>query len=541
LICALISLGLGGNVDLEAIVAQITGLDDTGKKELADVAMAGTKGMVFIPSPGPQTDAYISNADVLLFGGSPGGGKTALEVGLALNEHHRTLIVRREFVDLTGVLHTLDNILATPQSATGGNRPVYRKPGSDGGIIEFMGMGNDIGKFQGNPHDLICIDEAAQIPENDVRMLMGWMRTDREGQRCRVVLGSNPPLDSVGDWMIDFFAPWLDHKYSNPAMEGELRWFLPKGKGGCDVEVEESETMMLHGVEVAAQSRTYISSQFSDNPFYSKEDYAKSLSALPAEIRKALMSGNFLTNRSDDIWQAIPTDWVRQAQSRWTERPEVGVPMCAIGVDVAQGGSDNTVLAIRHDGWFAPLQIIPGVETPDGATVASHVVKNRMDDAVVIVDLGGGWGGGCFGHLKENRIESIGYMGVKTSPKKSIDGKLSFTNVRSASYWGLREALDPGQPGGSSIMLPYSSKLLAELTAPTYEVTSSGIKLMSKEKVCDKLGRSPDEADAVVMAWSDGPKKTTHALDWIDRKQRKSGRYEAVSKGRTSLSARRRK
>lgn len=429
---------------------------------------------------------------------------TALGMGLALNEHHRTMVVRKNFVDLTGCLHTLDNILKTPNSATGGNRPVYRK--SEGGIIEFVGLGDDLDGKQGNPHDFIYVDEAAQLPETQVRMLMGWLRTDKPGQRCRVVMGSNPPLDSVGDWLIEYFAPWLDPQHPNPAEEGELRYFQPKDDGQGYRECEKDDFIEIHGVRVAPQSRTFISSKFTDNAFYDAEQYAKSLAGLPDSVRERLTTGNFLLDRTDDIWQLIPTQWAKEAQARWKPQPPAGVPMCAIAIDVAQGGSDTTAVSPRHDAWFAKLIVVPGKETPDGKSAAGVVIKHRRDNAPVIVDLGGGWGGDCYGHLKENGVDATGYLGVKATAGRSVDGKLGFTNVRTKAYWRFREALDPSQPGGSSVALPPDSVLLADLCAPRYRVTTNGIEAESKKDVVKRLGRSTDRGDAVVMCWSIGIK-----------------------------------
>jgi len=510
-------------LDVDDIIAKLTAMPESAQKEACAHALEATKDMVFIPSPGPQFEAYVSEADVLLFGGSPGGGKTALEVGLALNQHHRSLVVRKNFVDLGGVLHTLDNIVGKEQSFTGGNRPVYRKP--EGGIIEFMGVGDNIDSKQGNPHDLICVDEAAQVSEHDVRMLMGWMRTDVKGQRCRMVLGSNPPLNSTGDWLITYFGPWLDPQYPNPAQEGELRYFLPDPDGGADKECEKDDFVLLHGVKVPAQSRTFISSKFTDNPFYDKEQYAKSLAGLPLEAREILVSGNFLTDRSDDAFQAIPTQWIKEAQARWTAAQPVGVPMCAIGGDVAQGGNDRSVLAKRYDGYYAKLEVKPGKETPDGKTYGGWVIAHRRNNAKVIIDIGGGWGGDAYAHLRENGVDAVGYMGVKTTSAKTADNLLGFTNVRSMAYWRFREALDPSQPGGSPVALPPDPEMVADLCAPTYEVIRSAkgaqIKLESKEDVCDRLKRSTDKGDAVVMAWSDGLKMANlQGGDWSARKPR---------------------
>lgn len=499
-------------MNLDEVINRLAEMPEEKRKQVEATAYEATKHLPFIPSPGPQVEAYFSQADVLLFGGSPGGGKTALEVGLALNEHKRALIVRRNFVDLAGVLHTLDNILGRENSAVGGNRPVYRKP--EGGVIDFMGLGDDIGKLQGNPHDLICVDEAAQVPENQVRLLMGWLRTDIPGQRCRMVLGSNPPLDSTGDWMIEYFAPWLDAKYPNPAQEGELRYFLPKDDGVGYRECQPDEFIELHGVKVAPQSRTFISSKFTDNPYYDAEQYAKALAGLPDEARGILMSGNFLLERTDDMFQTIPTAWVRAAQARWRPTPPVGVPMCAIGTDIAQGGNDTTTLAIRHDGWYAPLVSYPGKETPDGKTAAGKVIAHRRNDAKVIVDIGGGWGGDCYAHLRENGVDAVSYMGVKPSNRRTVDKQLKFFNVRAEAYWRFREALDPSQEGGSGIALPHDAILVADLCAPTYEVGSNGIKVEPKDKVKERLGRSPDKGDAAVMAWWDGLKQANIEKGW---------------------------
>lgn len=510
--------------------ALLDSLPEKDLRELSRLAHSATGHMHKAPTVGPQTAGYLSKADVLLFGGSPGGGKTALEILLALNEHHRSLIVRAKFVDLAGVLHTLDNIVGTPNCAQGGNRPEYRK--ADGGVIHFMGLGDDLGGKQGNPHDLICVDEAAQVPEHWVRMLLGWLRTDRPGQRCRMVLASNPPLDSTGDWLIEYFAPWFDPQHPNPAEEGELRYFLPRGGDESgDRECRPDEFIMMHGVKVMPQSRTFISSRFTDNPYYDPEQYAKSLAGLPDGARNKMISGSFLVDRHDDEWQAIPTTWIKSAMLRWRPAPPIGVPMCAIGVDVAQGGADSSVLAIRYDGWFAPLVSKPGEETPGGTDVAALVLKHRSGNAKVIIDVGGGWGGSAHGHLCANNVDSHAYLGVAKSNARTADGRLGFTNVRSEAYWKFREALDPDQPGGSRIFLPNDNRLLADLTAPHYDVTTRGIELESKEDLVKRLGRSPDRADAVVMAWHLGAKMPDSYQKW-------QGNSRPTNTGTRSLSAR---
>lgn len=526
-------------MQLAEVLDALAGLPASQRAAVEREVLQATKNMVFVPQPGPQTDGYLSRADLLLFGGEPGGGKTALEIGLALNEHPRALIVRKNFVDLDGVLHTLDNIVGSTRCWSGGNRPRYDKP--DGGVIDFMGMGNFEGK-QGNPHDLICVDEAAQIPEEDFRMLRGWLRTDRPGQRTRIVLASNPPLDTTGDWLVEWFAPWLDDTHPNPAEDGELRWFLPKQDDDGWVECNEGDYVILHGVKVFAESRTFVRSKFTDNRYYDPEQYAKALAGLPDAARRRLMTGNFMNAREDDEWQAIPTDWARAAVERWTASPPVGIPMSSMGVDVAQGGADNTTIARRHDGWYAPLVVEPGSKTPGGTDVAGLVISKRYDNAKVVIDVGGGWGADAFGHLRASNVDCDAYMGVKTTAKRSECRQFNFVNVRSAAIWSFREALNPDQRGGSRIALPNDKRLITELCTPRYRIKSHGtghaaIEIESKEDVIERLRRSPDRADAVVMAWWSGPKMESDWKSWPASLGNR-GKFPEVRHGRASLSSR---
>ena len=76
--------------------------------------------------------------------------------------------------------------------------------------------------------------------------------------------------------------------------------------------------------------------------------------------------------------------------------------------------------------------------------------------------------------------------------------KYRLTNVRSAMYWLLREALD--SETGDALALPPDKELLADLTAPRFEVRASGIVVEPKERLKERLGRSPDCADAVALA-----------------------------------------
>ena len=495
-------------------------------KEQSDKAVSDALeiiGTKWWPTPGPQKDAYDSAADVLLYGGEPGGGKSQLILGLAFNKHERTLIMRRQYGDLDRLVEDALKIHGSRLGFNGSPPPKLKI--SESKVIDFAAahrVGDEQGQM-GKGRDLIAFDEATHFAEQQIRFVMGWNRTENPNQRCRVVLATNPPLTAEGLWVIKMFAPWLDPQFPKPAKPGELRWVV-SDDDGKDRWVEgpgRYEVIVAGKLKlVEAKSRTYIPASVKDNPYYVASGYEKDLDAMP-EPWRSLLRGGFRTAFVDAENQIIPTKWVELAQKRWTPKPPDGVPMCAIGVDASGGSTDPMILALRYDGWFDELVQIEGKEIPEkraGSHCAGIVVSHRMHNALVVLDMGGGYGGPIYEHLCANDIEVSVFKGAEGSTRRSADKKLKFTNKRTAALWGMREALDPGQPGGSPIALPPDPGLLADLTAPTFEVTPNGIKAEPKEKVCERLGRSTDRGDAVCMAWFEGPRILTHKLDWIDQK-----------------------
>lgn len=476
----------------------------------------------FIPSPGPQLEACMSRADILLFGGEGGGGKTGLGVGLALINHRRSLLMRRKSTELRGLTEEAIKFNRTHEGFNGSHPQKLRTP--DSRLLDFgsaLYPGDEL-SWRGQAHDYLYIDEAGEFLGSQVRNLIGWVRSSTEGQRCRIVLGSNPPTSTDGEWMVKMFAPWLDITHANPAKQGELRWFImddendievpAAGKYSRDGELVTDELAFYaeHGYKpMAAMSRTFIRSKLSNNPFLRDTDYGARLDMMPEPLRSAVRDGNFMIARRDDMFQVIPTEWVRAAQARWKPIPPENVPMCAIAADIAQGGDDSTTLSSRFDGWFSPLIKVPGSATPTGNEIAGLVVANRKDEATIILDMGGGYGGAAFMRLCDNGLEEdiVAYKGAAATTKRTVDGKLKFSNTRIAAYWKLREALDPAQPGGSTIALPPDNELTSDLTAIRFKEGLNGIAPATdstKEALTERLGRSPDKGDAVVMCWWGG-------------------------------------
>lgn len=480
--------------------------------------MEATRHMKFVPLPGPQTDAYLSKADVVLYGGQAGGGKTGLLVGVA-QEHESSIIFRRETTQTDG----LERFGKEVYGKDGFNGQDLEWSWTDGRSMKLAGMKEPDSwlKHAGRARDYIGFDEAGEFLVEQVASLLAWNR-GRPGQRCRMILASNPPRTADGAWLMEWFAPWLEPNHPWKAKAGELRYafmdperskpiWVEKGTVRIDEQTGESESPL---------SFTFIPAALADNPYTDTPEYRAKLNALPEPLRSQLKKGIFALGGDDDEWQMIPTAWIRAAQDRWKPKPPDNVPMCALGADVAQGGSDDTALAPRYDGYYEQIMKVPGAQTPGGTEIAGLVVGKRKHGATIILDVGGGWGADAYGHLRgNNRMDSrecVAYMGIKPSHARSRDNLFKFTNLRSQLYWQFREALDPEQVGGSPVDLPPDNELLADLAAVHYEVLNRGhegqfIKAEPKESVVERLGRSPNKGDAVVMSWYAGARAIARA------------------------------
>lgn len=471
---------------------------------------------VWMPLQGPQTEAYHSEADIIGYGGAAGGGKSDLVAGKILTRHRRALVIRREKAQTEGIIQRLTQILGHSDGFNS-QKAIWRVPDANQPLIEFGGLDNpgDERRWQGRPHDLKAFDEVTEMREDQVRFIMGWLRSEDPAVRPQVLMTFNPPTTAEGRWVLDFFGPWLDRKHPNPAQPGELRWFTTIG--GKDVEVPDNRPFVMENGErlyqfdprkyapemiLVPRSRTFIPARLTDNPYYMATGYMATLQALPEPLRSQMLYGDFNAGIEDDPWQVIPTTWVEQAQARWS-KPQRLAPMSSLGVDVARGGKDQTVIARRHDMWFDELLTYPGAETPNGPATAGLVIAAMRNRAPIHIDVIG-VGSAPYDFLVQANQQVIGVNVSEKAFGTDKSGRLSFINQRSESWWKMREALDPNNNTG--IALPPDKELLSDLCAPKWELQGSKVKVESREDIVKRIGRSPDKASAVILALMNTPR-----------------------------------
>lgn len=204
--------------------------------------------------------------------------------------------------------------------------------------------------------------------------------------------------------------------------------------------------------------------------------------------------GNFWTSDEDTV---IPLTWLEQANERWRDWAAAGRPtqvgQLVVGVDVARGGADKTVLAKRRG---AVVMELTSYSVADTMRVADHVqaaMGNPTDLAVVDVI---GLGAGVVDQLRRRHRQVIAFNASRKTKMRDRSGMFGFLNSRSAMWWTLRQLLDPAF--GATLAIPPDDQLTGDLTAPKWWVTGANvIAIEGKDDIRKRIGRSPDRGDAV--------------------------------------------
>lgn len=520
-------------VDLEALEARIRAMPKEKREELRRKVQV-TASRPWLPQPGPQTAAYYCEADETLYGGAAGGGKTDLLLGLATTQHKRSVIYRRQSTDLKNIWNRLITLIAGRYTQSNASTKYLTM--ADGRFIEFGHLekpGSEMG-WQGNPHDFYGFDEGAQLDPNKVLFVTRWNRSEDPKQRCRIVIATNPPIPEYDDagnlidtgtgaWLKEWFAPWLEEAYFDPAEPGELRWCYMKTEGDRMVTVwvdgpgcydlatgvympDATQADIDAGRVIVARSRTFIKALLKDNAFYKGTGYAARLSSTPEPLRSLLLNGSFSVRGEDHPMQVIPTMYALKAQERWrtatANDAHLELRQLVLSGDIAQGGVDTTVIAeLYDDDFFGEPLAQPGSKTPTGFEVQQLVLGRRRDGSLVVLDGTGGWAGSTRDLLlRDQQIEAEMFIASEAANEWTPDGRWKYANNRTKMWWEFRLALDPRST--YKIKLPLNSRLLAQLTTPHFRIDGNVLYIESKIEIRKRLaGSSTDEADAVLQAW----------------------------------------
>ncbi len=314
---------------------------------------------------------------------------------------------------------------------------------------------------------LALLDEAGGIP--------AWLWTATEaittGEDCRILAIGNPDDNS-----------------------SEFARVCLRDPGWHTIKISAYDSPNLTGEKVADAARETLVSRS-----WVEDKLTRWGETNPLYLAKVL--GEF-ADSEDGI---VPLSWVTAAQHRWHTWNDAKQPAqpgrFIVGVDVARYGTDKTCLAHRHGDVIMQLDRHSKMDTTQTTSLVTAAMHGKPG-ALAIVDVIG-VGAGVVDQLRANRLPVTAFNASAATKRRDSTGAWKFPNVRSASWWNVRELLDPHQ--GSTLALPPDDELAAELTVPRWApAAGSLIRVEDKDTVRKRLGRSTDSADAVCMAlWQD--------------------------------------
>ncbi len=252
------------------------------------------------PQPGPQTVALTSKADILIYGGQAGGGKTWLLCADPLRRIHnpgfRGVIFRRTYPQIMGGggIWEEANELYRPLEG-------HMREGADldatfpsGANIRFRQLQYEKTKYeyQGHQYAYIAFDELTHFTETQFFYLLSRNRSTC-GVRPYVRASCNPDARS---WVAQFIAWWINEEgYPIPERSGVLRYFvrLEDDSLAWGDSKQELQSQYPHIRDIL--SVTFVPASLDDNKILMQKDpgYKAKLMSMPRIERMRLLGGNW--------------------------------------------------------------------------------------------------------------------------------------------------------------------------------------------------------------------------------------------------------
>jgi hypothetical protein len=182
-------------------------------------------------------------------------------------------------------------------------------------------------------------------------------------------------------------------------------------------------------------------------------------------------------------------DEVSAAMKRQYREADIAHAARILGVDVAREGGDSSVIFPRQGLVAFKPHIMRNVDGNQGAGQVARVWTDWKVDAC-FVDNTGGFGASWIDQLRNLNRQPIpvGFA------EKALDRR--YFNRRAEMYFTLAQWV---KDGGA---LPDVPDLVAELTETTYGFKGDALLLEPKDVVKEKIGRSPDLADALALTFA---------------------------------------
>ena len=272
------------------------------------------------PQPGPQEQALLSRADILIYGGAAGSGKSWLLVNELLRRVHnpgfRAGIFRRTYPQLKGQGGVWDECQeiyrAFGAKMREGQELDATFPG--GANVAFLHLQHEKTKYdyQGHQFCAICFDELTHFTDTQF-----WYLVSRNRSTCGIKPYIRATCNPEPGWVADFLEWWIDQStgYAIPERSGQLRYMI---RSGDDIYWADTKEELIEAhPEFKPEdilSVTFICAKLEDNQELLNKDpgYKGRLMALSKIERQRLLDGNWKVAEGAQIEES----WIRNFHTK---------------------------------------------------------------------------------------------------------------------------------------------------------------------------------------------------------------------------------
>lgn len=324
------------------------------------------------PQKGPQERFLATSADICIYGGAAGGGKT---FGLLLepirhmnNKNYNAVIFRSNYTQVTspgGLWDSSGKIYSLVKGAYPLKTPKLHWTFKSGATVNFahLGSDSDCQNWQGSQIAMIGFDELTHFSKHQFFYMLSRNRTD-SGVAPYVRATCNPDADS---WVADFIKWWITPEtgYPIPERSGVIRYMVR-----LNDEIiwgDSKEELAAQGYDAQdVKSVTFIASTLQDNQILMKMDpgYLANLKALPTVDMERLLKGNWKI-------KASAGKYFLRSQVSMIERPPDDIIMWCRAWDLAATDEDEDGDADFTSGVLMGLR-------KGGTVVVLHVINQRI-------------------------------------------------------------------------------------------------------------------------------------------------------------------
>lgn len=185
----------------------------------------------------------------------------------------------------------------------------------------------------------------------------------------------------------------------------------------------------------------------------------------------------------------IPIDLAKQALGKLHEYHIYSDSAKVLGVDVARFGDDFSVIQSRQGlQAFEPVKLSK-IDNMGLATIIANTIT-RHSIQTVFIDAGRGEG-------VIDRLRQLGFKNIIEVPFGGRAPAPGYANMRTYMWDSVKKWLEQGGA------LPNNIELFNDLVTPLYSINlQDKMVLETKDKIKERIGRSPDLGDALALTFA---------------------------------------